>query len=138
MYGPKGIAMGRETYRYRQLDKDREARHRMNPIWRGVGCLMMVVFALAGYAFSGWFLSANARYGWVYLPPQAVQPPYISGILPYGAFPRLVVGFLFLLLGFGLVSFVYAILFPIKPGETDVPTPKRRKPKPGTFRSRGR
>jgi len=130
--------MGRESYRYRQLDKEREERQRMNPIWRGVGCLMMVAFAVAGYAFSGWFLAANARNGWVYLPPAAVQPPFMPSWLPYGLTPRVVVGLLFLLMGFGLVSFVYAIMFPIKPSETDAPTPKRRKQKRGVYRSRGR
>jgi hypothetical protein len=98
----------------------------------------MVIFAVGGYLFSGWFLASNARYGWVYIPPQAVQPAFMPSWLPYGFAPKFVVGFLFLLLGFGLVSFVWAIMFPIKPSETDAPTPKRRKQKPGTFRSRGR
>jgi hypothetical protein len=133
----KGKLMGRETYRYRQLDTEREKRQRMNPLWRGAGCLLMVVFALGGYAFSGWFLTANAQNGWIYLPPQAMQPAFLPSWLPYGVLPRSVIGFLFLLLGFGLVSFVYAIMFPIKPGEADVPTPKRKR-KRGTFRSRGR
>lgn len=132
------MLMGRETYRYRQLDKEREQRKKMNPIWRGVGCLSMVAFAVGGYAFSGWFLASNARNGWVYLPPEAVQPPFMPSWLPYGVTPKVVVGLLFLLLGFGLVSFVWAVMFPIKPGETDAPTPKRKKRKPGTFRSRGR
>jgi hypothetical protein len=130
--------MGRETYRYRQLDKEREERQRMNPVWRGVGCLLIVAFALAGYVFSGWFLTANARNGWIYIPPEAVHPAFMPAFLPYGILPRTVVGGLFLLMGFGLVSFIYAILFPIKPSETDVPTPKRKKRKPGTFRSKGR
>jgi hypothetical protein len=39
---------------------------------------------------------------------------------------KLVVAFLFLLLSYGLMSFVYAVLFPIKPGEDDAPPPRRR------------
>lgn len=130
--------MGRESYRYRQLDKDREERKRMNPVWRGVGCLLLVAFAAVGYVFSGWLLGANAQYGWLYIPPEIVQPPFIPRWLPYGFTPRFVVGFLFLLLGFGLVSFVYAIMFPIKPSETDAPLPKPRKVKGGARRSKGR
>lgn len=129
--------MGRDTYRYRQLDKEREERKRLNPIWRGVGCLLLVVMAVGGYAFAGWFLAANLDNGWVYIPPQAVQPAFMPAWAPYGILVQLIVAFLFLLFGFGLISVFYALLFPIKPGETDVPPLRRRKVK-GTYRSRGR
>lgn len=127
--------MGRESYRYRQLDQEREARKALNPLWRGVGCLLLVAFAVGGYAFGGWFLSANAQSNWIYLPPAAMQPVLW---MPYGLAPRLVLAFLFLLLGSGVISVAYAILFPIHPGETDAPPMRRRRRKPGTFRSRGR
>jgi hypothetical protein len=127
--------MGRSTYRYRQLDEEREKRKRLNPVWRGVGCLSLVAFAVGGYAFGGWFLNANAQTNWIYLPPAAMQPALW---IPYGLVPRLVLAFLFTLLGFGVISVAYAILFPIQPGDTDAPALKRRRQKPGTFRSRGR
>ena len=66
--------MGRDTYRYQTLDKEREARKRLNPIWRGVGCLTIALFGTLGYFFAQWFLRENAVNTWVYLPPGAYNP----------------------------------------------------------------
>jgi hypothetical protein len=38
---------------------------------------------------------------------------------------RLVITLLALILSFTIVNFMYAVMFPIKPGETDVPPLKR-------------
>ncbi len=116
--------MGRDSWRYAQRERERAKRKRVNPIWRGVGCLLMVVLTLAGYAFADWFLSANAVNGWVYLPPEVFNPQF-ARFLPPGLFLKLVVAFLFLILSYGIVSTFYAVAFPIQLGETDVP-PLRR------------
>ncbi|MGD8553038.1 MAG: hypothetical protein PVI81_06270 [Anaerolineales bacterium] len=117
--------MGRDTFRYRQLDKEREMRGQIDPIWRGVGCLIMVAFTVAGYFFANWFVRANATNGWIYIPREAYNPSF-APFLGNGLMIKLVVAFLFLLMSYGLMSFVYAVLFPIKPREDDAPPPRRR------------
>lgn len=101
----------------------------MNPVWRGVGCLLLVILALAGYAFANWFLTANLENGWVFIPNEAMNPPFLPAwLFPYlggGMMVKLISGLLFVLLGYGILSISYAILFPIKMGETDV-APVRR------------
>lgn len=117
--------MGRDTFRYRQLDKEREARGRIAPIWRGVGCLIMAGFTAAGYLFANWFVRANLINGWIRIPNEAYYPsfaPFLGG----GLLIKVVVALLFLLLSYGVVSFIYAVLFPIKPSETDAMPPRRR------------
>jgi hypothetical protein len=42
----------------------------------------------------------------------------------------LIVGFLFLVFAYGLVSLAYSVAFPIKPGEFDVPPLKRVRRRP--------
>lgn len=116
--------MGRDTYRFQALDKQREARKRMNPIWRGVGCVVIGGFALASYAFAGWFLRENAVNNWIYIPGAAYNParwPFLGG----GLLIRLVVALLFTMFAYGIMSVIYAAAFPIKPGETDAPPPRR-------------
>lgn len=117
--------MGRDTFRYRQLDKEREMRGQIDPIWRGVGCLIMTSFATAGYFFANWFVSANLANGWIPIPREAYYPSF-APFLGDGLMIKLVVAFLFLLISYGIMSFIYAILFPIKPKEDDAPPPKRR------------
>jgi hypothetical protein len=117
--------MGRNSYRFRDLDRQRDLRRRINPIWYGVGFLLLTVLGILGYLFSGWFLIANAQQGWIYLPPQVMVVPRLE-FLPPGVVVQFVVGLISMMLAFGVISFVYAILFPIQPGETDVPPLKRR------------
>jgi hypothetical protein len=111
--------MGRDSYRFRSLDKDREKRERLDPKWRGVGLILIALFATAGYFFADWFLSANAENGWMYIPRAAFYPkfaPFLGG----GLLIKLIVGFLFTLLSYTVLSVIYSMVFPIRPGETDV------------------
>lgn len=121
--------MGRDSWKYAQHERERAARKRVNPIWRGVGCLVLVVLALAGYSFANWFLVANFQNGWVFIPNEALNPSFVPAMLfPYlggGGMVKFVTAGLFMILGYGILSVSYAILFPIKPGETDVPPVRR-------------
>ena len=124
--------MGRDTYRFQALDKQREERKRMNPVWRGVGCITISVFGVAGYLFARWFLRANAVNGWLYLPPQAYNPDFpgwlnfIEPAFQNGNLIKFVVALLFILISFGILSFLYAIGFPWRPGDTDAGPPDKR------------
>lgn len=131
--------MGRGTYSFRDTQRERERSKEMNPIWRGVGCIMILLMAAGGYWFADWFLGANADNSWIVIPTQVITTPFLPAWVPNGLMVKLIVGFLFMMFGFGLLSFVYAILFPIQPGETDVPQLSRRRVDPRRgFRSRGR
>ena len=111
--------MGRDSYRFKSLDKEREKKERLDPKWRGVGLILIVLFAAGGYSFADWFLRANAENGWMYMPHAALYPkfaPFLGG----GLLIKIVVGFLFTLLSYTVLSVIYAMAFPIRPGETDV------------------
>jgi hypothetical protein len=131
--------MGTGSYEFREKVTKRDKERRLSPVWRGVGCLLVVLLALAGYGLSGWFLVANQQNGWIYLPYELYYPPFLPpflSFLPPGFLIRVGIGLLVMVFGYGLLSFFYAIFFPIKPKETDAPPPKRRKRK--EWRSRGR
>ncbi len=121
--------MGRDTWRYAQLERERAARKRGNPVLRGVGCLLLVALAFAGYYFADWFLIANFKNGWVYIPYEALNPSFVpTWLSPYlggGGMVKLIAAGLVMVFGYGILSIVYAILFPVKLGETDVPPVRR-------------
>jgi peptidoglycan biosynthesis protein MviN/MurJ (putative lipid II flippase) len=125
--------MGRDSWRYAQHERERAAKKRMNPVWRGVGCLLLVALALAGYYFASWFLGANFENGWVFIPNEALNPSFVPAFLfPYlggGGMVKFITAFLFMILGYGILSIAYAILFPIKPGEADMPPVRRSRAK---------
>jgi hypothetical protein len=82
---------------------------------------MLIVFlGLGGYFGSGWILDANAVNQWIYIPPGLLSPSFASW-LPQGVFLRIAVGLLVIIFGYAILSFVYAVLFPIRLGETDEP-----------------
>ncbi|MCJ7512614.1 MAG: hypothetical protein MUO23_06540 [Anaerolineales bacterium] len=117
--------MGRDSWRYAQHEREREIRKRQNPMLRGVGCLVVVIFGLLAYFFSGWFLQANSVNAWIYLPLEIILPPEQLPWIPPGFLVRLVIAVMFMVASYGLLSLAYAVLFPIKPGETDFPKPPR-------------
>ena len=112
--------MGRDTYQFRSLDKERDKRKQLDPKWRGVGFILIVLFATGGYFFADWFLSANKDNSWIYLPQAALNPqfaPFLGG----GLLIKIIVAILFTLLSYAILSMIYAVTFPIQLGETDVP-----------------
>jgi hypothetical protein len=131
--------MGTGRYEFRDQISKQDRERRLNPIWRGVGCLLLVILALAGYGLSGWFLAANQENAWIYLPYELYYPPFVPpalSFLPPGFFIRVGIGLLVMIFGYGLLSIFYAIFFPIEEKETDAPPLKRRRRK--NWRSRGR
>jgi hypothetical protein len=117
--------MGRDSWRYAAHERERLKKKRMNPAWRGVGCFMIVLITLAGYLFAGWFLRANAAQQWIYLPPELINPSWAT-FLGGGVLLQLVTALLFMIFSFGLINIIYSIMFPIQPGDTDVPPLKRQ------------
>ena len=130
--------MGRDSWRMRQHDIERENQRRVNPIWRGVGCLLMSVLAIGGFLFSRWFLVNNR---WIYLPPEILAPsitlvspglrPVFAPLFQPGVIVSLAVGFIFLIFAYAFLSIAYSFVFPEKRGEFDVPPlrrERRRKP----------
>jgi hypothetical protein len=111
-------------------EETRRKKKRGNPIWRGVGCMVMVAVTLGGYLFSGWFLSANAQAGWIQIPAEVIRPAFAPW-LPSYLIVKLIVAFLFMMLSYGIVTTIYAIVFPIELGETDSPPLKRAGPPRG-------
>ena len=121
----------RSSWKFAQHERERQEAKRMNPVWRGVGCLLVIVIGVVGYLFANWFLIQNSINGWIFLPRDLINPniPVVGDLLSGGNLVRLVVALTFLLFSFAFMNFFYAIAFPIKSGEHDLPTPKRRKKK---------
>ena len=110
----------------RKFYEEREKAKRMNPVWSGVGCILIVILGTAAYFFSGWFLGS----GLVYIPPEVMRPSFAT-FLPDGVFIQIVISILFMMLCFSVLSIIWAILFPKKPGETDAPPMTKKDKKVG-------
>lgn len=116
--------MGRRSmWTDRKFYEEREKAKRMNPVWRGVGCIMVIVLGAVGYFFAGWFIEQ----GIVYFPPEVIRPSF-APFLPDGVFVQIVISLIFMVLSFSVVNIIWAVMFPKKLGETDAPPLKKKDP----------
>ncbi len=96
-----------------------------HPLWRGIGCVMMVLIPVVSYAGASLLVDANLRHRWLPLP-RVLYGPAAQPLL----FAELAVGVILSLLGFVLLvvvySFLNSILGPPRYGPMDAP-PLRRK-----------
>lgn len=113
--------MGRDSWRFHELDRERRRKGRIHPAWRGVGCILIVLLGFVGYVFAGWFLGKNLVYIPFFFRPPSFAPWFTQVLIV-----KLVVAFLFMILTFTILSVIYATAFPIQPGEKDVPPLKRK------------
>jgi hypothetical protein len=107
---------GRTENRMREKDPKKEP---LQPYWTGVGCVLVAVFMALGYILAEWFLVANEKAYWIYIPEEFAWPP----VAPFLIF-KIVIGLMVLLIGSTIVSILYAIFNPPKPGKYDVQHPE--------------
>jgi hypothetical protein len=118
--------MGRRSWRDKQADRERQERKRLKPSWVIVGCLMPLVLGTAAYLLAGWFLAANAERNWFRFPDGLMNPPFAPNMTP-GLLLRVGLSILFMLAMYAIAYALYALFFPIKPGDTDFPPLKPRR-----------
>ena len=122
--------MGRKSsWQFDRSDRERREKAKMDPRWRGIGCLLVVMTGVFGYLFANWFLTQNAINRWLYIPPVFMNPdiPVIGSLLGGGNLVRFTIALLFLLIAFGIMNVAWAIFVPVQPGEYDIPALKRRR-----------
>jgi hypothetical protein len=111
---------------YEQPQKERT--HEIHPVWRGIGCMMLILIPIMAYAGASLLLDANFRNHWVPVPLEFRGPPQF----PY-LYARLGMTLLVSMLGFGVLVMLYSIVYriagPARYGPRDAPPPRRSKRK---------
>ncbi len=107
----------------------RDKKKPLHPVWVAVGCITLIGLSGVGYLLGDWFVKADLQKGWILLPREYALPasdPYLV--------IKLAVALLVVLIGSALISIIYGIVNPPKPGKYDVtdstifpPAPRRKK-----------
>lgn len=87
-----------------------------NPILRGLGFIIVVGFLAGGYWVAEWVFTQNALNGWFYVPPQFAGPSFAPML-----FAKVIVAVVAMIFGFMIMTIVYGIVDPPRPGELDAP-----------------
>lgn len=96
--------MGMQTRVRKDQDKKRKGVH---PIWRGIGCILIFVVLVMSYAGASIFVDSNRDNQWVTFPEVVQVGPAWAPDL----YMKLLVGFFFALLGFGIFVIVYSLIY---------------------------
>jgi len=112
--------MGRDTWEFESQESRFKKGKRLNPLWRAVGCVVIIALSVGGYLFAEWFLNQNAINRWIPIPAELVNPSFAPG-LPAGILIKGIFALMFMFISYAILSVLYAVLFPIEPGEYDHP-----------------
>jgi hypothetical protein len=118
---------------YERYTPQKDQGPKVHPVWRGIGCLMMILIPVMAYAAADLFMQAAPGLGWF---------PHTSGIygdlnLKYITLPvsmgTIIFTLFFTIFGFLLLSFAYAVIYrftgPPRYGPTDSPPIRKKKKK---------
>lgn len=117
----------------------RDRPYEIHPIWRGIGCLLIIISPIIAYSLAHILVNMNLDNGWYVIPRELAQTILIPGInfaIPY-LYAKLMLTVIFLILGAGLLMIIYAMIYqlfgPGRFGPLDAKpvrqNPKRKRPK---------
>lgn len=114
----------------------------IHPIWRGIGCLLIILIPIMAYAAGLWFKTENEKQGWIPVPAELDR--YINLSQAKDKVPVLTPAFefiegiylldvvltiVFIIVGFALMtlgySFLYRFIGPPRYGPLDSPPIKK-------------
>ena len=84
----------------------------VHPVWRGIGCFLLILLPIVSFAGAKLFVQANSRQRWVQVPTElgnSFYVPVIGRIL----FADLAVTLILMVIGFALLTIVYAVFYKI-------------------------
>ncbi len=96
--------------RYQQYERDvKKTSAGVHPIWRGIGFLLMGVVTVMSYAGANLLVEANKTRGWIAVPAG------IRGGVSWAPdlYAELVVSFFLVMIGFGVITIVYSIIYKV-------------------------
>ena len=96
--------------RYQQYQRDvKDTDEGVHPIWRGIGFLLMGLITIMSYAGANLLVEANKTKAWIEVPYE------IQGGLSWAPdlYAELVVMFFLVMIGFGIMTIVYSIVYKI-------------------------
>jgi hypothetical protein len=101
---------------------------KIHPIWRGIGCLLLILLPIIAFAAAKVLVQENFRQHWVSIPEQlagSMVVPSIGRVF----YTDLAVTIILIVIGFGLLTVLYAMVYrlfgPPTYGPLDAP-PQRR------------
>jgi len=121
--------------KYKSRPEIEERPWQIHPIWRGIGCIMIILIPVMAYAGAYMLVEENAKSGWIpesFWAPSLMNPvtiPTTSITIPH-LFGTLTLTVLLALVGYGVMMVFYALVYsalgPPRLGPLDAPPERPR------------
>ena len=113
-----------------QQSQQMKPKQQMNPIWRGVGCIILLALAIGGYLAAGFLLDLNQHDPFLpFAVPANFSVVIIKGLpaVPGRVLVQLGAMVLVDIFAYAFLVIIYGIINPPRLGPQDAPPPERRK-----------
>ena len=114
-------------YRFASEQQVKERPYKVHPIWRGIGCVLMILIPLMSFAGASMLYDANLENRWFYPIPPIKYVPNNSVDLVWTLGLTLIISILGFVLFFVIYSFIYRFAGPSKYGPLDAPPVRPRR-----------
>lgn len=114
-----------------------ESKDDIHPIWRGFGCVMLVIIPLMAFAAAVAIIDMNADRGWFEIPAELNRLPSPDSLgtgmpawIVDDFYAKLLVAVVFAVLLFGIFVIIYSLVYRMsggyRPSPLDAPPQKRK------------
>ncbi|MFZ5808568.1 MAG: hypothetical protein ACOY16_04720 [Chloroflexota bacterium] len=111
---------------YARQQPPKQRPWKVHPIWRGIGCVMIIIIPIMSYAGAYLLVEANREYHWVPMPYDLMKtvrlavPAVVQPVLPLKwhldvqhLYATLLVTGILIFIGFGVLMILYGIIYRI-------------------------
>ncbi|MFL7893696.1 MAG: hypothetical protein ACK2UM_11455 [Anaerolineales bacterium] len=84
----------------------------VHPVWRGIGCLLLVLLPIISFAGAKLLVQANSRQRWVQMPSELTNS-FIVPVIGRVFFADLALAVILIVIGFAIITVAYAIIYRI-------------------------
>lgn len=112
------------------FEEKKSRRGQIHPIWRGIGCIFMVLIPVLAYAAAVTLVRENLKQNWVQLPSEMLGSFAIPSMgTIYFADVVVALGLLFIIFAIFTLAYalVYRLIGPSFYGPMDAPPPPKKR-----------
>jgi hypothetical protein len=122
--------------KYRMYERETRIKRPwdVHPVWRGIGCLMMLLIPVIAYAGADLLVDANSQARWIPVSRDLMKTVSVPvlGLQVQNLYANLLLAAVLSLIGFGLLTAFFSVfsslISPPRLGPFDAP-PERRRPR---------
>lgn len=82
----------------------------VHPVWRGIGCILLILLPIISFAGAKLLVQANFRQRWIQIPSE-LAGSFIAPVIGRVFFADLALAVILIVIGFAIITVVYAIIY---------------------------